>query len=99
MFDSKNGYMSLMKILKRKWELKGGLTLTDIGHEYFIARFSCPDDNNYVLTQDPWMLDDNYLTICKWKANFIPNDVPLRYLTAWVRIPHLSVEYFDKDFL
>lgn len=23
----------------------------------------------------------------------------MRFLTAWVRIPHLSVEYFDKDFL
>lgn len=61
MFDSKIGYMSLMKRLKRK----GGLILTDIGHEYFIARFSCIDDYNYVLTQGPWMLDDNYLTIRK----------------------------------
>lgn len=23
----------------------------------------------------------------------------MRYLTAWVRIPHLAVEYFDQDFL
>ncbi|XP_056685894.1 uncharacterized protein [Spinacia oleracea] len=99
MFDSKIGYMSLMKRLKKKWELNGGLVLTDIGHDYFIARFSNIGDYNHVLTQGPWMLDDNYLTIRKWIPNFIPDNSPMRHLTAWVRIPHLSVEYFDKEFL
>lgn len=99
MFDSKIGYMSLMKRLKKKWELTGGLILTDIGHDYFIARFSNIGDYNHVLTQGPWMLDDNYLTIRKWVPNFIPDNQPMRFLTAWVRIPHLSVEYFDKEFL
>ncbi|XP_021734047.1 uncharacterized protein LOC110700755 [Chenopodium quinoa] len=99
MFNSKIGYMSLMKRLKRKWELKGGLSLTDIGHDYFIARFSNIGDYNHVLTQGPWMLDDNYLTIRKWIPNFIPDDAPMHFLTAWVRIPNLSVEYFDKEFL
>lgn len=45
------------------------------------------------------MLDDNYLTIRKWVPNFIPDDKPMRFLTAWVRIPQLSIEYFDKEFL
>ena len=99
LFNAKIGYMSLMKRLKKKWELKGGMILTDIGHDYFIARFSDMRDYNHVLTQGPWMLDDNYLTIRKWIPNFIPDDTPLRFLTAWVRIPHLSVEYFDKEFL
>lgn len=92
MFESKIGYMSLMKRLKKKWELSGGLVLTDVGHEYFIARFSNVGDYNHVLTQGPWMFDDNYLTIRKWIPNFVPDNAPMRFLTAWVRIPHLSVE-------
>ncbi|KAL2942993.1 hypothetical protein RDABS01_031341 [Bienertia sinuspersici] len=99
MFDGKIGYMSLMKRSKKKWELKGGLTLTDIGYDYFIARFSSLADYNHVLTQGPWMLDDNYLTIRKWVPNFVANDAPMRFLTIRVRIPHLSVEYFNKEFL
>lgn len=31
--------------------------------------------------------------------NFIPDETPIRYLTAWVHIPNLSVEYFDVEFL
>ena len=99
LFNAKIGYMSLIKRLKKKWELKGGLILTDIGHDFFIARFSILSDYNHVLTQGPWMLDDNYLTIRKWVPNFISDDSPMRFLTAWVRIPHLAVEYFDKSFL
>ena len=51
MFDGKLGYMSLMKRLKKVWQVKGELTLTDIGCKFFIARFSNLDDYNFVLTQ------------------------------------------------
>ncbi|XP_021851501.2 uncharacterized protein At4g02000-like [Spinacia oleracea] len=99
MFNSKIGYMSLMKRLKKKWNLDGGLILTDVGNDYFIALFSTMGDYNHVVTQGPWMLDDNYLTIRNWIPNFIQDNAPMRYLTAWVRIPYLSVEYFDQEFL
>lgn len=45
------------------------------------------------------MIDDNYLTIRKWVPNFIPDDSSMRFLTTWVRIPNLAVEYFDINFL
>lgn len=45
------------------------------------------------------MIDDCYLTIRKWIPNFIPDEAPIKVLTAWVRIPNLSVEYFDMQFL
>ena len=57
------------------------------------------DDYQHVLTQGPWLIDDNYLTIRKWVPNFIPDEAPIKFLTAWVRIPNISVEYFDHDFL
>ncbi|XP_048501488.1 uncharacterized protein LOC125497832 [Beta vulgaris subsp. vulgaris] len=99
MFDGKVGYMGLMRKLKRKWSLKGELALTDIGCRYYIARFTNTEDYNFVLAQGPWMIDDCYLTIRKWVPNFVPDESPLKVLTAWVRIPNLSVEYFDTQFL
>ncbi|XP_021849548.2 uncharacterized protein [Spinacia oleracea] len=99
MFDGNLGYMGLMRRLKKKWNIKGELSLTDIGCKYFVARFTNSADYNFVLSQGPWMLDDNYLTIRKWVPNFVPDDEPIKVLTAWVRIPNLSVEYFDINFL
>lgn len=82
MFAGNVGYMGLMRKLKKKWELKGDLALTDIGHIYFIARFTNESDYNFVLTQGPWLIDDNYLTIRKWVPNFIPDEAPIKVLTA-----------------
>ncbi|XP_048493943.1 uncharacterized protein LOC125494428 [Beta vulgaris subsp. vulgaris] len=73
--------------------------MTDIGCKFYIARFTNQDDYHHVLTQGPWMIEDNYLTIRKWVPNFIPDEAPIKVLTAWVRIPNLSVEYFDGNFL
>lgn len=99
MFSGNVGYMGLMRKLKKKWNLKGELALADIGCKFFVARFTNVGDYNYVLTQGPWMIDDNYLTIRKWIPNFIPDESPIKVLTTWVRIPHLAVEYFDVNFL
>lgn len=53
MFDGNLGYMGLMRRLKKKWSIRGELSLNDIGHRYFIARFTSTVDYNYVVTQRP----------------------------------------------
>ena len=45
------------------------------------------------------MLGNNYLVIREWVPNFVPDEEAITKLTAWVRIPRLSVEYFNKNFL
>ncbi|XP_021771333.1 uncharacterized protein At4g02000-like [Chenopodium quinoa] len=47
----------------------------------------------------PWIIGDSYLTIRKWISNFVADEAPIKFLTAWVRIPNLSIEYFGKEFL
>lgn len=52
----------------------------------------------FFLTQMPSMIGESYLTI-KWVPNFMVDEAPIKTLTTWLRIPHLSVEYFDIQFL
>ncbi|XP_074287844.1 uncharacterized protein LOC141612999 [Silene latifolia] len=92
-------YLSLMRKLQAKWSIKGKLTLTDLTCPYYIARFTSREDYEHVVTQGPWMIDDHYLTIRKWVPNFIPSEDSIKFLTAWVRIPNLPVEYFNEAFL
>lgn len=99
MFDKNIGYMTLMRRLSKKWQLKGEFSLTDVGCSYYIDRFSNLEDYNHVLLNGQWLIDDHYLTIRTWVPNFIPDNEPIKFLTAWVRIPHLAVEYFDSSFL
>ena len=99
LFDRKLSYEILVRRLRSKWNLKGDIAFTDVGHAYYVVRFNNLADYDFVLTQGPWLIGDSYLTIRKWVPNFVSDQEPIKKLTAWVRIPHLSVEYFDKQFL
>ncbi|KAL2923359.1 hypothetical protein RDABS01_014850 [Bienertia sinuspersici] len=77
-FDKNVGYITLMRRLIKKWNLK---------------------DYNHVLTEGPWLINDHYLTIRTWVPDFVLDNKPIKFLTAWVRIPNLAVEYFDTIFL
>ena len=99
MFDKGVGYLQLKCRLKSKWALRGDFSLIDIGCEYYVVRFTNMEDYDHVMINGPWMIGDNYLVIREWVANFIPEEDTITKLTAWVRIPKLSVEYFNKSFL
>lgn len=99
LFDRRMSYEVLVRKLKLKWSLKGQIALTDVGHAFYVVRFSNLEDYEFILSQGPWMIGDSYLTIRKWVPNFIADEEPIKHLTAWVRIPNLFVEYFDKQVL
>ncbi|KAJ8420805.1 LOW QUALITY PROTEIN: hypothetical protein Cgig2_027311 [Carnegiea gigantea] len=55
-FDRGIGYLQLKRRLKAKWALKGDFSLIDIACDYYVTRFTNPEDYTYVMTQGPWML-------------------------------------------
>jgi len=57
------------------------------------------DNHCHVLTQGSWLIGDNYLTVRRWVPNFVPDEAPIRFLTTWIRIPNISIEYFNLEFL
>ena len=99
MFDKGIGYLQLKRRLKAKWALKEDFSLIDIGCDYYVTRFTNMEDYDHVMMNGPWMIGDNYLVIREWVPNFVPEEDHIIKLTAWVRIPKLSVEYFHKQFL
>ena len=99
MFDKGIGYLQLKRRLKAKWALRGDFSLIDIGYDYYVTRFTNMEDYDHVIMNGPWMIGDNYLIIREWVPNFVPEEDKIPKLTAWVRIPRISVEYFNKQFL
>ena len=99
MFDKGIGYLQLKRRLKTKWALRGDFSLIDIRCDYYVTRFTNMEDYDHVMINGPWMIGDNYLVIREWIPNFVPEEDTITKLTAWVRIPKISVEYFNKQFL
>ena len=69
------------------------------GYDFFLEKFSIVDDYEYTMLGGPWMIFNHYLTVRQWHHNFDPNQSSLKSLLVWVRIPYLSIKYFNYKFL
>lgn len=41
----------------------------------------------------------HYLTVMKWRPHFNPRDSTIQKTLVWIRLPELSVEYFNPELL
>ena len=75
------------------------MDLVALDDNFFLAKFSAVDDYEYAMLGGPWMIFNHYLTVRHWHHNFDPYQSSLQSLLVWVRIPYLSIEYFNYKFL
>ena len=50
MFDKGIGFLQLKRRLKIKWALKGDFSFIDIGHDYYVTKFSNMENYEHVMT-------------------------------------------------
>ncbi|KAL5742374.1 hypothetical protein ACOSP7_029106 [Xanthoceras sorbifolium] len=89
----------MIQKLTQKWSLVGQWQLTDLEDGYFVARFQFVADLEYVLTEGPWMVTNQYLVVQRWRPNFVPGEEPIRVMPVWLRLSGLPMEWVDAGFL
>ncbi|CAN1163139.1 hypothetical protein LINPERHAP2_LOCUS24873 [Linum perenne] len=57
------------------------------------------EDYERALFEGPWMVGDHYIVSEEWRPNFEPAHAQVNNLRVWVRLPNLSIEYFDAAIL
>lgn len=92
-------YKILEPRIKRLWNLDNGCELIDLDKRYMIARFYSREDYTSVLNGGPWMVMGHYLTITKWRPNFVPFDQHVSTTLVWIRFPKLPMEMFNTAVL
>ncbi|XP_021857597.1 uncharacterized protein [Spinacia oleracea] len=85
--------------VRAMWRVKGLLEVIDIGKQVYLFKFSQPDDYERALFGGPWYILDHYLMMSPWRPNFRPSINEFDFMSVWVRIEELPVEYYDKDAL
>lgn len=99
LMGKKIGFTILKKKIDSMWARNGFVHLIDIGNEYFLVRFNDLADYNFALSGGPWLIFDHYLAIRSWEPNFNPYGATINKLAAWIRLPGLAMEYYDKKWL
>ncbi|KAJ4825917.1 hypothetical protein Tsubulata_044972, partial [Turnera subulata] len=68
----KVGYRFLQNQLHTIWTTSRAFTIADLGNDFYIVRFGCPQDYHNALNGGPWTVADHYLTMRPWKPYFDP---------------------------
>ncbi|KAJ4837450.1 hypothetical protein Tsubulata_015301 [Turnera subulata] len=88
------GYKALSSRLPRLWQLRNGIRVIDLEHNYYMVKFYSREDNMKVLTGGPWLILGHYLSVETLRPNFNPSTQRVSSVIAWVRIPGLPAEHY-----
>lgn len=73
--------------------------LIDLSNDFFIVNLYRKEDYEQALLDGPWMIDENYLHVPRWKHYFKADREEISSLPVWVRFPILPVEYYTEAWL
>ncbi|KAJ4828716.1 hypothetical protein Tsubulata_033109 [Turnera subulata] len=93
------GFRALCNKLPNLWKLKENVRVVDLERNFYFVRFSNRQDYLHALTDGPWIVFDHYLTVEPWIPQFNPANHIIKSVVAWVQIPELSCEYYDRRLL
>ncbi|KAI9084707.1 hypothetical protein K1719_033351 [Acacia pycnantha] len=86
--------------INRMWRPKDPLKLIPLNNGYYIVSFSNKEDKEYAFQEGPWMIEDHYLIVQRWRPNFNHWKADLQCnIAAWVRLPDVPFEFYNVESL
>ncbi|KAI9118230.1 hypothetical protein K1719_010562 [Acacia pycnantha] len=58
--------------VRQMWKPQQPLKVVPLSNGYYIVSFSNKEDMDYAFSEGPWMIDDHYLLVQRWRPNFDP---------------------------
>ncbi|PPD82796.1 hypothetical protein GOBAR_DD20256 [Gossypium barbadense] len=91
----KIAFNALLNRVTMLWRTKCSFQLIDFENDYYLARFNDEEDYNKVLTNRPWVIFGQYLTVRHWSPDFSTTQVEMGIQVVWrVEYESLSNVYF-----
>ncbi|KAL4386403.1 hypothetical protein GQ457_09G026060 [Hibiscus cannabinus] len=90
------GYQTLLNRIYALWKPAGEVQLIDLENNYFLVRVEDPRDYKKILTDGPWTIYGNYLTVQPWSRSFSTLEKHPSRVVVWVRLPGLPYRYYSK---
>ncbi|KAI9124212.1 hypothetical protein K1719_005512 [Acacia pycnantha] len=86
--------------INRMWRPNDPLKRIPLSNGYYIVSFSNKEDREYAFQEGPWMIEDHYLTVPRWRPNFNPWKADFQcIIAAWIRLPDIPFEFYNVESL
>ncbi|CAI0560738.1 unnamed protein product [Linum tenue] len=90
-------YTAVSLRLNAIWAKAGGIQVTSMKNGYFLVRFTSGLDYERAVTNGPWMIGPNYLTVHMWERDFDPYNHEVSSTLVWGRLLDIPVHYFHRE--
>ncbi|KAI9115348.1 hypothetical protein K1719_013667 [Acacia pycnantha] len=82
------------------WRPKDPLKIIPLSNGYYTVSFSNKEDRDYAFQEGPWMIEDHYLIVQRWRPNFNPWKADLQcHISAWIRLPDVPFKFYNVESL
>ncbi|KAF3614437.1 hypothetical protein FXO37_35945 [Capsicum annuum] len=99
LFKKRLPHIYLRNKLVELWKPTEPLTLIDLGNDFYIAKFSNPENMQKALHGVLWFVIGSFLSVRHSKPNFIPEEATQSYTTIWIRLPQLPMKFYHENIL
>lgn len=93
------GFKFISYKVSELWKPTCKIQILDLGNNFFLFKFDCPDDYRFALLEGPWFIGGHHLSMRGWTPNFKSSNASVNTSVVWARLPELPLEYFDKSVL
>ncbi|MBA0643792.1 hypothetical protein Goklo_028051 [Gossypium klotzschianum] len=90
------GYATFFNRNHSIWRPFAPIQLMDIRNSYFLVKFLDKEDFDKVISQGPWVVFGQYLTMQPWKIDFNPAHPYLSVVKTWIRLQGLSGHLYKR---
>lgn len=91
-------YNTLHNRIFNLWKPSLWFHLMDVENIYFLVKFQGREDHVKVLTQGPWVVFGQCLTVQPWTSKFNPNQPFPSTVLAWIRLLGLLGVFTNVDY-
>ncbi|KAI9119142.1 hypothetical protein K1719_009817 [Acacia pycnantha] len=86
--------------INRIWRPKDPLKIIPLSNGYYIVSFTNKEDRDYAFQEGPWMINDHYLIVQRWRPNFNPWKADLQCrIAAWIQLLDVPFEFYNVESL
>lgn len=83
--------------LRHHLRLTEDVKVFELGLRYFVLKFS---ETDYLALEDlPWSIPNLCIHAFPWTPDFKPSEAINSSVNVWIRLPELSIEYYDVEIL
>ena len=95
----KRWFFILSSRIHSLWNPSSKLDCIELGHDYFLIKFNCPQDLDKVLKGGPWFIGQQFLAIRQQESEFKVSTASLSSVAIWIRLPVLPIEFHELSAL